>query len=1307
MGVEVGSGYLQKNVRSAQSSGIVAAYVVEERVPKLVIAVASSAMERGWMKESPAASSFWSSTGRTGSVTRDNQTVEEEEVVVSIFAASLSQEDSSHRFLEERMQQSSPISSSPAVSFVPIDSHFFRLLHRFPLPFTREPQRTASLFFSSEVMTESIEVSKHGTDRSQDNTYLFSNEVESEYIGRSSEKTKQNVSITGLYAVDKLLWISERVLGAMNRNGELCLVQFSGFPTDNRTNKEENIRQTQKDASTKKQGKIIPSSPSLAIPLMKHIHDFTGCTVALLSSCHAFPSDSNDVSHPKNEHEVAREKVQEEKEAPLVVKAKRKEFDSNRVAPSQEGRDTDRAVSSVDIAFVLERKGGMRACMMSYGRIRHNTFTTRGNARSSMSSGSSGVDETSDMYSLVATKNMYFPQEHYHCLSVAVCDLPPSVSTPTLEKLDDRLRGTECCIDLDEVHPSSSTEKGYLLLVGCSRQASVVCTTRSIKDLSIRTRREILLGPQQDILSVSICQYPMYESREGNEHSLQHIDGVLRLWIAVVAADKSEKKGRTEVLHIEGDDSSFNPSFFDPTSAPLQFLRSSCSEKEDNNHHRLPGATIPQATNTLHKLPLTPSDTSFTTIPFTLRGKDGRPLRVEMKESVQEILSSPLPLNQCYPDSSTENSIERSFDGTRKKERHKFSVDSLHHRKRSAPRWVSSEAPNSLSNLFMVMPPDIAKGDGVVELLQWDVLSSTCLISSRKRFSIPPFCHLLFHGSGEEGVEGKRGDRGEEMDVSTTSWGSAYSLLPPSSCFPDKNLDKRWRDRNTFSCRPAPASFSTIHKNMDTSSAKVPLSSVLSSPCTTRVLPHFWMRRVRVKEAVGSVAVTYEKLEAHVVLFDSKSNNVVTLVLPANISPFPSTDSYSLSNQKRVEHQARKTPVLYPPPLSAALAYVTPASSSPVDLQARNGREMTPSRGVHGVTMQESASSAADILLNMEGYILGLDEVSISFRCRTSLPDSSFHGIASSGAFLANGISDSGSSHSTKYCNSDCIARGVDSDERMVIRVLLTGSAREEKHPPKVNMREASVASVVMNAFFCPSRFLHETNYEISPLSSKNAGSSTELNSTMLPSSPSAVPIISPFSPDRTAVPPPEIGVANTSLGSPPVKVWDSSSPFTFWEILWDIFTMKNYRMGETSDENFTHSNIQALLLQENVRAAGRALSDLITFYSSLTSSPKSETTLPCTHSTLLVSSPSDNSAKSLPSLAPAADLSALCSSSPSSVSSLRIPFSGVCSNKAAIDQLFMWMKAWEKALPTMDEEYRNTLLPLGESLWKVLLDSL
>lgn len=62
-------------------------------------------------------------------------------------------------------------------------------------------------------------------------------------------------------------------------------------------------------------------------------------------------------------------------------------------------------------------------------------------------------------------------------------------------------------VAVNYVYSDSLEVVSSVLLVGCSKRSNVVLTTRSLTDLSVLTRKEILFGPQQRFLGITVAQY--------------------------------------------------------------------------------------------------------------------------------------------------------------------------------------------------------------------------------------------------------------------------------------------------------------------------------------------------------------------------------------------------------------------------------------------------------------------------------------------------------------------------------------------------------------------------------------------------------------------------------------------------------------------------------------------------------------------------------------------------------------------------------------------------------------------------------
>lgn len=1363
-----GRSYKQQYVRSAQSGGIMAAYVNEERNPTLFVAVAafecqepdscllppyrasSSAKKGKWANKEPCIPSVH--TGSVGGLhahVDDNPVEVGAKIILSTFSAPLKWEEPCHRLVDEKFKNRSSASSNSPLSQLPIACHQFHLLQRISLPFSPQQRETPSLFFSSFKSSGEINNKVIG-ERMQQNGHTLPSARARKISESTSFQEKRGTAETESCEVDKLLWLSERTLGTMSKNGELCIAHSGAAPIQN-SKKSTRRKGSSKQETEEEEGgeENLPPVPSLVFPVLKHIHDFTGCTVRFLSercSCHC---DHKDISEREEcgMCELAKSKDEMKRTSGSGVNQTAK----TEIHPKSVGLthrdDAKEYVYDMDIVFALERTGGMQACIASYSSLQNSkeqrerkTVVKENSQFFAPEVGERACNGNPKCGGRVFTRSMYFPEERYHCISVAVCYLPVTGITPT-KKEEKHEHGSyvDCSVELDPFPNSSLTEQGYLLLVGCSRQSSIVCSTRTLNNLSLVTRKELLLGPEQHIFSLSICtQFARYGKEfSTNNKSSSSSEEVLRVWIAVVVGDKSERITRKRMgVEDEGSTSSITTSSYDPSPSPPCVVSSSSTKENVKNED-----AVCNSKNYEENSPVAFSSsssfsvTSSTKIPFTLRGKDGLPLSVEVEQSVEEIISSPPPLNQLCVSSSL-SSMQKDYcqnsDEDEKNAYYECFTDALHRKKKEGgPNWVFGKGGNSSLLSFVVTSPDITRGDGVVELLEWDVLSSSITLSSRQRFVIPSTCFLLSTNGAV-----KHGDNQEEgmASISGSSSGKPTSFLHAAHPMERGNRGSRPSSVNV----PRDTSATSPDRVYTSQFARVPLFSVLSSPSTVRALPHFLMKRVSAVEDGGKTMMAPDQWEAHLALFDSRSNYVVTLALPAKV-PFASTsapsppptfaDPYTLSRGKNSSKGKgiTLTCTATETGTAEAVAFATISSVSMLrEGEAVKAMMATPNTNTSHVW--ESDIFAAQALLRDERLLLGIDEVILSCSSCKKISYSIPRSSASSSSSLSLQQAGSHATSDGKHENDSSRWSLYDahSEERLVVRVILTGVQQGKRSLPtshphdemsmtrqagsqqSVQIKEEKVSSLALEAFIiCENLYKEIKGKRISSTSG-----SCELFSSHSSILASALPCL----PSTSSPPPKRLDtLLNTAIINAPLcpssphedqNSISYPSPFAFWEILWETYTMKHVMIDTSSEGNSIDdpnmNNNRSLywrLIRENARAAGTALRELLTVYFALSPSLQKRSTSVSTSAASLGRSSSGFSDYRTGSLSLPSGLGGF--------ESRDTFFSDKSSNRELASQCLMWMKIWEKDLTNMDSEYRSELLALGSSLWRTLLDSI
>lgn len=1297
-----GKAYTTKSVRSAQSSGIIAAYVDDENPQRLFVAVVSSlsraennnsflghrdssaTSKEEWV---PHSSSFHTLRHREECVKRleDGHLLSEEGVMLSVYRSFLPLKKNPYQMSEEEGgNEQFFIPQSRSSSFSPVDSSHFLLLQHIPLPFKKRRVASSSLsssvtsplsasgFVHSDAVYPSAS-SVNGAQQTPSTSHVVAvkengekcarDELQQHYSATTNQQadplprkdsmrsnSKDEGEDKASLEVDKLLWISPRILGVMNRNGVLCIIQTGVIPFHSTTWKVPTNGISQKETTSENVDEQLSSLSLLMFPVMSQVHDFTGCSIPAL--LHAQSSEMH------------------------LVKGETEKGNNSNIATDTSHPCDDDESGGVDIVFVLERNKGMKACLTFYWRAQKGLVTgvkhiqeEGHHTHMEKEVGQVSKNNTLEEYERVKTKVMRFPEERYHSLSVAVCY---QSSTPGRKETEEEESTT--CAALDERHPtpSSITKQGYLLLVGCSSQSTIVFTTRTMHTLSLLSRRELFVGPLYRMLSISISSYTITED-ENTTANATHALGMRRLWVAVVASCR--KDGATALENISAEGSLANGDGVTSLNAlhsDSQFSRLLPSGGERTEKVEVVTRAFPSMEKGVPLSPPTLSaPSSFPSpLPFTLKGKDGRPLMVDVKTSVEEILRTPLPLNPSWRSASSSRPPTASAVAWKEAKggvsplSAGSPIPSFHPPTDPLPRASERCAGVASSALsLLVTPPDITNGEGVVWMMEWDLLSSA-LLTPWQEFSIPPSPLI---------TPLERGKREEGGSAPCTVW----DAVPPLA----------------FSATPSltPVSISR--------------ATLFRSPWTVRVLPRFHLQPAT-READGqSISAISKGWEAHLVVFDGTSDGVATLVVPLQQEKKDAcTSSFSSS-----------------PPLAAEMeAQLSCPVASSSRAKAKEGKRPLPL--VHWEPMQEKTRTTGEsdpvpnptqlslAAVESKEVILGIDEVHVSFAPSPCAVSSLSLALS---PLQGESVNDPSATHDTSRSGN---ARVV---ERHVYRILLAGDAiplacpssdslPAYHHVTKVN-GGASTAHGKRNGM---ASFLTLRVWE------------TTSTIALLEKTENRVPIVeaSSSSISRRSL---SLSGASSSLsyrrtsGVDAVKgthgVFDTpkpSSPFALWHSLWKAFTVL-----PSSTERHRHPNLvppplssprsdacrrshsHSVLLSHNARVAGKALRELLrSSVGEYTPTQTNDNVLGVGSTVAVQKDPltdcMDGESSSVVVPSDPLDVLLWSSASPSRAS-YRTTVAG---------QVVLWMDVWEKMVANTNEESLIALLQLGESLWESLL---
>lgn len=1289
-----GKAYPTEGVRSSQSGGIIAAYVDENNPQTLFVAVASvfssaeknnfslghqdfsTASEEEWKRHSSSFSSVRYNDDRRKGV-EDGRLVSEEGVVLSIYRSFLPFSKAPYHTPEEEEVGNHDVFGRHfhSATFSPCDSSHLLLLQRIPLPFTKRllgrssfpssiaAASTSGILHSDAAypsassvngaeqapsISHSVIVKEEGEKCVRDDlqqsycpaTHQMEDALPKNEFMRKSRKDEEEDKAS--LEVDKLLWISPSILGVLNRKGELCIAQTGVIPFHQITRKDPSNSRNEKEMECAEGRERVLSSSFLVFPVMSQVHDFTGCSIPalpLVQSCerHLVKRETEKGSHPH-------------------------------IATGTPHPSGDDKNSGVDAVFVLERNKGMKACLTYYWRAQKGIVTDGIDNRekvhcSNMENGAGKFlkDETLEEYERVETKVMHFPEERYHCLSVTVCHPSCTLCTPRRKETKEEERTTLAGIDVRSPLGPSSTEQGYLLLAGCSSQSTIVITTRSLKNFSLLSKREIFLGPLYRMWSISISLHAILGA-ENTPTTVTHAsDGGDRLWIAVVASCTVKRRSDPYKSAEEG-----SPSNGDGM------------ESLDSSHSDAP------------LLPTLPSPSSSPSpLPFTLKGKDGRPLMVDVKTSVEEILNTPLPLNPCWRSSSSSSSLSSSSSSLTNStsvlalEDAKGAVSPLstgdhhppfhppHHPLPYASEKCSASPFSSLS--LCVMPPDILHGEGVVCWMEWDLLSYS-LLTPRQEFPIPP-SPLVSHSAQGKREEGGNAPRMRGDDAVSSS----------------------------FSATPSRTAASTRR------------ATAWGAPWTVRLLPRFRVQPATRESEKGNPFPPPKGWEAHLVIFDGTSDGVATLVVPFQPEQHSSCASSFLSSRTVASSRQEADDGTLPLPH---------VHWEPMRVMPRTpcGSDRVPNNGPLSLDALESKK-----------VILGVDEVHVA--CVPTPYASSSPSLSSSHVKGRVGGGAPTASHEETPSGKEGVV-GL----RKVYRILLTGYANRPACASPDSLQGChgmdkdtngggGSAAAHEKGNFAASflglqiwettgtialsekkedrvRAVKESTPAISRRSLPPSGASSSL---LAPSCDSSLPRNTLSAPSLTWAPKMD-AAKRTLVVSEKQK---PASPSGLWHSLWEAFIAFSsstevhappppaHHFSGPPSRDLSRSPSHALRLSHEARVAGNALREILrTRFVGSTTSQMNPMECSIGSSTVLQKDPSVHSTDNASSseAVPSSPLEALwdSSTSPSSRASYHTTVAG---------QVIMWMDVWEKMVPNTDEESRMVLLQLGKSLWNSLLD--